>query len=99
MRGEWKKSKKKCEDGEKKHVREKKSLKETQRERWQNSYKESEGVKIGEGCQQTSYNYEIEMLGEIKLKICDERQREKREEGRMRGVTATYHHTAEGDID
>ncbi len=41
---------------------------------------------------------EIETLGEMKLKICEERQREG-EQGRIRGVMATYHHTAEGDID
>lgn len=59
----------------------KRRLKETQRERWQNSYKESEGAKIGEDCQHTSYNCEVEMLGEMKLKICDERQSEREKRG------------------
>lgn len=36
----------------------------------------------------------------MELKIRDERQSEREgEKGRIRGVMATYHHTAEGDID
>lgn len=40
----------------------------------------------------------METLEEKKLKICDERQSE-RGKGGIKGVMATYYHTAEGDID
>lgn len=51
--------------------------KKREREGWQKSYRDSERAKVGEGCQHTIRNYGIETLGEIKLKICNERQSER----------------------